>query len=136
MGTPEDVYRKDLKMIHGCPMVYAFALNWERIEEFQSRPDDLVITTYPKSGTTWISEIVDMVLNDGNVEKCKRDVITAKVPMLELTIPELQISGVVGDWKNYFTVAQNEKFDVIYKKEMSGTMLKFFKEIQSVEAST
>lgn len=34
-----------------------------------------------------------MVLNDGNVEKCKRDVITAKVPMLELTIPELQISG-------------------------------------------
>ncbi|XP_036057303.1 sulfotransferase family cytosolic 1B member 1 [Onychomys torridus] len=94
MGTPEDVWRKDLKMIHGCPMVYAFALDWERIEKFQSRQDDLVITTYPKSGTTWLSEIVDMVLNDGNVEKCKRDVITSKVPMLELTIPELRMSGV------------------------------------------
>ncbi|KAL6041700.1 hypothetical protein STEG23_009892 [Scotinomys teguina] len=93
MGTP-DVWRKDLKVIHGCPMVYAFALDWERIEEFQSRQDDLVITTYPKSGTTWISEIVDMVLNDGNVEKCKRDVITSKVPMLELTIPGLRVSGV------------------------------------------
>lgn len=45
------------------------------------------------TGTTWISEIVDMVLNDGNVEKCKRDVITSKVPMLELTIPELRMSG-------------------------------------------
>ncbi|KAL1789417.1 sulfotransferase family cytosolic 1B member 1 [Sigmodon hispidus] len=94
MATTEDVWRKDLKMIHGYPMIYAFALDWERMEEFQSRPDDLVISTYPKSGTTWISEIVDMVLNDGNVEKCKRDVITSKVPMLEMSVPGLNISGI------------------------------------------
>jgi hypothetical protein len=54
MSASEDVWRKDLKMIHGYPMIYAFALNWERIEEFQSTPGDIVITTYPKSGESFI----------------------------------------------------------------------------------
>lgn len=37
--------------------------------------------------------------------------------------------GITGDWKNYFTVAQNEKFNAIYKKEMSETTLQFRMEI-------
>lgn len=54
MGTAEDVCRKDLKIIRGYPMVYAFALGWEKIEEFQSRPCDIVIPTYPKSGESCV----------------------------------------------------------------------------------
>lgn len=37
--------------------------------------------------------------------------------------------GIAGDWKNYFTVAQNEKFDAIYRKEMSGNTLQFRTEL-------
>lgn len=39
------------------------------------------------------------------------------------------ITGVVGDWKNVFTVAQNEMFDKLYETRMAKSKLKFRFEI-------
>ncbi|XP_030064681.1 sulfotransferase 1 family member D1-like isoform X2 [Microcaecilia unicolor] len=79
--------RPELKCVRGLPLIKYFAENWEQVEKFQARPDDLLISTYPKAGTTWISEIVDQILNDGDIEKSKRDAIFIRVPFLEFAVP-------------------------------------------------
>lgn len=38
-------------------------------------------------------------------------------------------TGISGDWKNQFTVAQYERFEKDYEKKMKGSTLRFRSEI-------
>uniref|UniRef100_A0A8C0WDZ1 Sulfotransferase n=1 Tax=Castor canadensis TaxID=51338 RepID=A0A8C0WDZ1_CASCN len=256
--TPELSKKTHLKEVAGIPLQVATVDNWRQIQSFEAKPDDLLICTYPKSGTTWIQEIVDMIEQNGDMEKCRRTIIQHRHPFIEWARPpqpsarnakdcmvsyyhfqrmnqvlpdpgtweeyfetfingkvgwgswfehvkgwwemrdryqilflfyedikrdpkhEIQkvikfmgknldemvldkivqetsfekmkenpmtnrstvpksildqsISpfmrkGTVGDWKNYFTVAQNEKFDEIYRRKMEGTSINFCMEL-------
>ncbi|CAI9556997.1 unnamed protein product [Staurois parvus] len=69
----------------GLPLIEDIADNWENVQRFQAREDDLLLVTYPKSGTTWISEIVDRMCRDTSDRETKD--IFQRVPYLEFAMP-------------------------------------------------
>ncbi|XP_076023190.1 cytosolic sulfotransferase 3-like isoform X1 [Genypterus blacodes] len=82
--------RPELFDFHGVHMTHIFTDNWEKVQNFQARPDDVLITTYPKAGTTWVSNILDL-LYFGQTERQTSIPIYTRVPFLELISPPLMI---------------------------------------------
>ncbi|GAB1301196.1 Sulfotransferase 1C2 [Apodemus speciosus] len=91
--TPELSRQTKLKEVAGIPLQAPTVDNWSQIQTFKAKPDDLLICTYPKSGTTWIQEIVDMIEQNGDVEKCRQVIIQQRPPYIEWARPP-QASGV------------------------------------------
>ncbi|XP_040295539.1 sulfotransferase 1C2-like [Bufo bufo] len=79
--------------VQGVPLPETSCEIWEQIYNFQAREDDILIATYPKAGTTWMQEIVDLIMLDGDVEKSMRAPCFVKVPFLDL-YPKPIPSGV------------------------------------------
>ncbi|XP_077170991.1 sulfotransferase 1C2-like [Paroedura picta] len=82
------IQRCQLVDIQGVPLPKDTVDSWDEIWRFQARPDDLVICTYPKAGTTWIQEIVTMIQHQGDSEKCDEVPIERRMPFIELVLPK------------------------------------------------
>ncbi|XP_012673451.2 sulfotransferase 2B1-like [Clupea harengus] len=54
-------------------------------ENFQVNDDDVFAITYPKSGTTWMQEILPLILNGGDITPVKTIPNWDRVPWLEET---------------------------------------------------
>ncbi|XP_070558520.1 sulfotransferase 1B1-like isoform X2 [Ptychodera flava] len=55
------------------------------LDSFEVREDDVFIISYPKSGTTWMQQIVALILNNDNLDRVRDTPMTKLVPFLEIT---------------------------------------------------
>uniref|UniRef100_V9L1W0 Sulfotransferase n=1 Tax=Callorhinchus milii TaxID=7868 RepID=V9L1W0_CALMI len=76
--------RCGMTRVEGVCMLEPFAHIWSRVCAFQAFSDDLLIATYPKAGTTWTQEIVDLINNDGDVALSQRAPTHLRIPFLDI----------------------------------------------------
>ncbi|XP_061098946.1 sulfotransferase 1C2-like [Conger conger] len=88
------LFRFPLKKVRGVPLREPIAQNIESVWAFCPDPTDILIATYPKAGTTWAQEIVDLLLHNGDKEACKRGPIVLRSPFLEIFYPPPMLSGL------------------------------------------
>uniref|UniRef100_H2NQJ6 Sulfotransferase n=1 Tax=Pongo abelii TaxID=9601 RepID=H2NQJ6_PONAB len=87
MELIQDTSHPPLEYVNGVPLIKYFAEALGPLQSFQAQPDDLLISTYPKSSTTWVSQILDMIYQGSDLEKCHRAPIFMRVPFLEFKAP-------------------------------------------------
>ncbi|KAM9350995.1 cytosolic sulfotransferase 3-like [Symphorus nematophorus] len=86
--------RPELFDFDGVSMTHYFTDNWENVQNFKARPDDILVATYPKAGTTWVSYILDLLYFGQTAPERQISIpIYDRVPFLELSIPSV-FSGV------------------------------------------
>ncbi|NWQ78881.1 ST1C1 Sulfotransferase, partial [Columbina picui] len=88
LSLEQRVDQVELREMKGVPLTIGTYSIWDQVWNFKARPDDLLISTYAKAGTTWTQEIVDMIQQNGDVEKCRRATTYKRHPFLEWYIPE------------------------------------------------
>lgn len=62
---------------------YKYMLEAENYYNFQARPDDVWVVTFPRSGTTWTQEMVWLLANKLDFEKAKQVPLTQRFPFFE-----------------------------------------------------
>ncbi|XP_042263832.1 cytosolic sulfotransferase 3-like [Thunnus albacares] len=80
--------RPTLFDFHGVSMTKYFTDNWDNVQNFKARPDDILLATYPKAGNTWVSYVLDLLyFSQMSSERQESVSLHERVPFLELQMP-------------------------------------------------
>ncbi|XP_068185205.1 cytosolic sulfotransferase 3-like isoform X3 [Antennarius striatus] len=83
--------RPELFDFHGVSMTHYFTDTWERVQNFQARPDDILIATFPKAGTTWVSYILELLhFSQTDPDRLTSIPIHERVAFLEISDPSME----------------------------------------------
>ncbi|CAH1794378.1 unnamed protein product [Owenia fusiformis] len=80
-----DIFKFKSKIINGC--LFGNFTDWEAIKNLKNLPireDDIVISSYQRSGTHWAVELIDLVRKEGNTELVKQSHITDRFHWFEM----------------------------------------------------
>ncbi|CAC5372361.1 SULT1 [Mytilus coruscus] len=110
----------------------------EFIEAFEKNPANIIHLMYedilknPTEEIKRLAEFLEIPNNEnlvaGVVDKCSFNKLKENKVMpfrVKGQPSSLFRKGKIGDWKNWFTVAQNEQFDAIYRNEMKDVNISF-----------
>ncbi|XP_053686575.1 luciferin sulfotransferase-like [Sabethes cyaneus] len=68
-----------------CCTTSLFRRHENELLNFEVKTDDIWIASYPKSGTTWVQEMVWLICNDLDFDKARATVIRDRSPFLEVS---------------------------------------------------
>lgn len=57
----------------------------EALKTWDVRDDDVFLITFPKAGTTWMQEIVSIIIKDGDFDAIKNTHVFMRAPYMEMT---------------------------------------------------
>ncbi|XP_034028610.1 cytosolic sulfotransferase 2-like [Thalassophryne amazonica] len=83
---------------HGLPLTKYYTDNWDDVQSFKARPDDILLVSYPKSGSTWLSYILDLLYFGQTCPERQTSIpIYLRVPFLDMQIPSFPSGKEVAD---------------------------------------
>lgn len=63
----------------------------DKYKDFKLRSDDVWVTGFPKSGTTWIQEITYLIINDCNLEKSRLIKLDDRSPFFDNKVKTFEV---------------------------------------------
>lgn len=81
----------------GCILPQKYRDLAEKVKNFKVRSDDVYLCSVPRTGSTWLSEILWLLANDLDFEKARSAVQQVRTPTIELSAL-MSADKVLTEW--------------------------------------